>query len=105
MRQAENDAYCDDDRRAAHDLPWLSLWVNFAELHKHMAIIAHTQDIDFSDPQELEYIKNIPPMGANTSRLLERSLIGPTEVTNFEESLKLHQLLDRVARAANFPPS
>ncbi|KAM0246713.1 hypothetical protein ACHAQJ_010111 [Trichoderma viride] len=64
-----------------------------------------TQDIDFSDDQELSYVKDVPRMGANTSRLSERFVVAPTEVANFEDALKLHQLLDKIAKAANFPSS
>lgn len=63
-----------------------------------------TQEIDLTDSQELSYVKNIPPMGTNTSRLCEKFVVAPTEVASFEDALKLHQLLDRIAEAANFPP-
>lgn len=62
-----------------------------------------TQDIDFTDAQELAYVKSIPAMGQNTSRLCEKYVAAPTEVANFDDALKLHQLLDKIATAANYP--
>lgn len=75
---------------------------------KHLRLVQNldgqTQYIDFSDPQELDYVKGIPPMERNTSRLFEKLVAAPTEVANFEDALKLHQLLDKIAKTANFPP-
>lgn len=62
-----------------------------------------TQDIDFADAQELAYVKSVPAMGQNTSRLCEKFVAAPTEVANFDDALKLHQLLDKIAAAANYP--
>ncbi|UKZ83042.1 hypothetical protein TrVFT333_010843 [Trichoderma virens FT-333] len=62
-----------------------------------------TQDVDFTDAQELPYVKNVPVMGANTSRLCEKFVVAPTEVADFDDALKLHQLLDKIAEAANYP--
>ncbi|KAL7941167.1 hypothetical protein V8C42DRAFT_361294 [Trichoderma barbatum] len=62
-----------------------------------------TQDIDLTDPQELTYVKTVPAMGTNTARLCEKFVVAPTEVANFDDALKLHQLLDRIAEGANFP--
>ncbi|KAL7914233.1 hypothetical protein GGI35DRAFT_238021 [Trichoderma velutinum] len=62
-----------------------------------------TQNIDFTDAKELAYVKSVPAMGQNTSRLCEKFVAAPTEVANFDDALKLHQLLDKIAAAANFP--
>ncbi|KAL6825514.1 hypothetical protein J3E69DRAFT_355515 [Trichoderma sp. SZMC 28015] len=62
-----------------------------------------TQDIDFTDAQELAYVKSVPAMGQNTSRLCEKFVTAPIEVANFDDALKLHQLLDKIAAAANYP--
>ncbi|RFU81063.1 oxidoreductase family [Trichoderma arundinaceum] len=86
------------------DGPNFQMDVAEKQLRLVQASDGQTQDIDFSDPKELGYAKNISPMGVNTSRLLERSLVAPTEVASFEDALKLHQLLDKIAEAASFPP-
>ncbi|KAL7931572.1 hypothetical protein V8C35DRAFT_323695 [Trichoderma chlorosporum] len=62
-----------------------------------------TQDIDLTDHKEFPYVKKVPAMGANTSRLCERFVVAPTEVASFDDALKLHRLLDKIAEAANFP--
>ncbi|KAK4072011.1 hypothetical protein Trihar35433_4075 [Trichoderma harzianum] len=62
-----------------------------------------TQDIDFTDAQELAYVKSVPVMGQNTSRLCEKFVAAPTEVANFDDALKLHQLLDKIAAAVDYP--
>ncbi|KAL7809520.1 hypothetical protein V8C26DRAFT_411411 [Trichoderma gracile] len=61
------------------------------------------REIDFSDETEPTYIKDVPPMGRNTARLVEKFLVAPEEVASFDDGVKLHQLLDRIAKAAGFP--
>ncbi|KAL6699495.1 hypothetical protein J3F84DRAFT_404543 [Trichoderma pleuroticola] len=73
------------------------------QLHLVDNSVGVTQDIDFTDAQELAYVKSVPAMGQNTFRLCEKFVAAPTEVANFDDALKLHQLLDKIAAAANYP--
>ncbi|KAK4065164.1 uncharacterized protein Triagg1_8603 [Trichoderma aggressivum f. europaeum] len=73
---------------------------------KHLRIVigreGEAQDIDYDDLDEPKYTGDVAPPGTNTARLFEGFANKTTAVANFEEALKVHRLLYRIAEASGF---
>ncbi|KAJ4854861.1 oxidoreductase family, NAD-binding rossmann fold domain-containing protein [Trichoderma breve] len=54
------------------------------------------------EQDEPSHIKNVPPPGANTARLFEAYALKKDCYSDFEKAVKLHKLLDRIAKDAGY---
>ncbi|KAL6834572.1 NAD(P)-binding protein [Trichoderma camerunense] len=73
---------------------------------KHLRLVigreGKVQDIDYNDSDEPKHIRNVAPPGTNTARIFEGFANKTTTVASFEEALKIHKLLDKIAEASGF---
>lgn len=59
------------------------------------------QTIDW-EQDEPDHIKNVPAIGLNTARLFEAYALNKDCYSDFEKGVKLHKLLDRIAKDAGY---
>ncbi|PKK46153.1 hypothetical protein CI102_8372 [Trichoderma harzianum] len=73
---------------------------------KHLRLVigreGEAQDIDYNDPDEPKYTRDVAPPGTNTARIFEGFANKTTAVASFEDALKVHRLLDNIAEASSF---
>lgn len=60
-----------------------------------------TQTVDWEE-DEPSHIKSVAPPGVNTARLFEAYALNMDCYSDFEKAVKLHKLLDRIAKDAGY---